>query len=428
MTGKKQIEIEIGSNLFNKVFLPYLTEQRPLQLFFGGSSSGKSRFLAQRTIVDMLNGKRNYLCVRNTANTLRTSVLMEVEKVISEWGLFNYFNTNKSSGIIECINGTSAVFRGLDDVERIKSITPKHGSLTDIWIEEATETAYYDFKHLTKRLRGLSDVPKRVTMSFNPILKTHWIYENFFGKWQDNDKKYVDDNILIMKTTYKDNAFLTQQDIKGIESEQDSYFYEVYTLGNWGILCDAIFNNWEEKSLSDKEYMFDQFDHGLDFGYSNDPTAYVKTYFHRATKTLYVCKEYANKEVTNSQIAKDIKLDVGGDTVVCDSAEPKSITELNTFGLAAIGASKGAGSILHGIQWLKGLKIVISPDCQNTINNFKQYHWLKDKQGNVLNKPVDRFNDFIDAIRYANEHHMLVQGNDDILTGDNSVSAQIDWI
>jgi phage terminase large subunit len=125
-------------------------------------------------------------------------------------------------------------------------------------------------------------------------------------------------------------------------------------------------------------------------------------------------------------IANDIKPFVGDDIVVCDSAEPKSIDELCTYGLSAVGARKGKDSILHGIQWLKKYSIFIDKSCQNTINNFKQYHWIKDRNGNVLNKPVDRFNDFIDALRYANEEHMI-QFDDDIIEACNSQAAEADW-
>jgi len=375
-----------------------------------------------------MGGQRNYLVIRNTAGTIMGSIWLEIEKVIKEWGVESFFSysRDKSNLMIKCHSGSVALFRGLDDVEKIKSITVPNGVLTDLLIEEATEIIESDFRQLKKRLRGLSDVVKRITFLFNPILKTHWICENYFTTWNDSDNLLDTDDLLILKTTYKDNQFLTDQDIKLLEDETDSYFYEVYTLGNWGVLGDMIFDNWEIADLKDKAYMFDTFNHGLDFGYSNDPTAYVKSYLHKASKTLYIWKEYANKGITNEVIADDIKPLVKDDTVVCDSAEPKSIDELCTYGLNAIGARKGPDSIMHGIQWLRRLRIVIDKSCQNTINNFKQYHWIKDRHGNVLNKPVDRFNDFIDATRYANEDNMI-QYDDDIIEAGASEAAGADW-
>lgn len=426
--SKKKYKVSLNADLFNSVYLPYLHDDRFIQIFFGGSSSGKSKFLAQRVVVDLMGGQRNYLVIRNTAGTILGSIWTEIEKVIKEWGVGDFFtySRDRANLAIKCGSGAVALFRGLDDVEKIKSITVPNGVLTDILIEEATETIETDFNQLRKRLRGLSEVSKRITMAFNPIMRTHWICERFFQTWNDSDSLLDEPSLLILKTTYKDNRFLTSQDIEQLESEADSYFYEVYTLGNWGILGDLIFDNWEVADLTDKFFMFDIFNHGLDFGYSNDPTAYVKSYFHKASKTLYIWKEYANKGVTNEKIATDVKPMVGDDILVCDSAEPKSIDELCTYNLNAVGARKGKDSVMHGIQWLRKLRIVIHKSCQNTINNFKQYHWLKDRQGIVLNKPVDRFNDFIDATRYGNEEHMI-QFDDDIIEAGESVAAGADW-
>lgn len=126
---------------------------------------------------------------------------------------------------------------GLDDVQKIKSITPKKGVITDIWIEEATECDENDIKELTKRLRGITKgIKKRITLTFNPILRSHWIFKKYFGNFGDDDKEYRDENLLIQKTTYKDNRFLEQDDIDDLEDETDEYFYQVYTLGNWGVL------------------------------------------------------------------------------------------------------------------------------------------------------------------------------------------------
>lgn len=426
--SNKIIQVGLKAKLFNKVYKPYLNAQQPTQIYFGGSSSGKSKFLAQRCIIDLMNGQRNYLCTRNTGNTLPVSVAIELEKVIDEWGVNGLFTIRRAKDDLRftCINGSVALLKGLDNVEKLKSITVPKGAITDVWIEEATETIREDYKQLTKRLRGISEVPKRTTFSFNPILKTHWIYEDFFSAWNDDDTLYETDDLLILKTTYKDNGFLTDQDKRTLENETDSYFYDVYTLGNWGVLGDMVFDNWRADDLAGTAHIFDQFDHGLDFGYSNDPTAYVKVYYHRATKTIYVYREYANKGVTNEQIANDIKPLLGVDTVICDSAEPKSIAELNSYGISAAGAKKGKDSVLHGIQWLRKNTIVVDKSCQNMINNFKQYHWLKDRSGNVLNKPVDRWNDFIDALRYSLEHHM-VDFDDDIIETAELESARADW-
>ena len=149
------------------------------QIYFGGSSSGKSFAIAQRAVVDVLNG-RNYLVVRKTGASITKTVFNEIREKIYQLKLHKFFKINISAFTITCtLNDAQFMFSGLDDVEKVKSIKPRKGVITDIWVEEATEISENDYRQLTKRLRGLSNFPKRIIMSFNPILKTHWIYKEF---------------------------------------------------------------------------------------------------------------------------------------------------------------------------------------------------------------------------------------------------------
>ncbi len=389
----------------NDKYKAYLDADNWLQIFFGGSSSGKSVFLAQRTVRDILRGGRNYLIIRNISNTLRDSVFNEIRKVITEWEVKDQFTIRITDMLITCKNGYQIIFKGLDDVEKLKSITPEKGVITDVWIEEATETKETDVKQLLKRLRGGDEgLTKRITLSFNPINKTHWIYKSYFTEYIEGQVLNTE-ALLIVHSTYKDNRFLTKQDIQFLENEQDEYFYNVYTLGKWGVLGNIIFKNWIMKDIkADPVFQtFDAFRHGLDFGYSNDPTAYNKLFYHRATKTLYITDEIHKRGITNDLIAEEIKPYCGKDIVTCDSAEPKSIDELRKYGINARGALKGKDSINFGIQWLQQQRIIIDITCQETKNNFEQYHWQKNKDGEVLNVPADKDNDHIDDIRYAME-------------------------
>lgn len=223
------INLEINPGVFNPIYLKHqLNNNNRYQIYFGGSSSGKSFSLAQRTVLDVFKGNRNYLIVRNVQSTLKRSCLNEITKAISNFKLNEYFQVNKTDMIITCkLNNKQILFCGLDDVEKVKSITPIDGVITDIWVEEATETDYKAVKQLDKRLRGKSKVVKRLTLSFNPILKDHWLYTEYFDIWED-DKQYVEkDNVSILKTTYKDNKFLAEDDIKALENESDKYYYEV---------------------------------------------------------------------------------------------------------------------------------------------------------------------------------------------------------
>ena len=387
----------------NKIYLPYLEKQTRIQIFFGGSSSGKSVFLAQRTILDVLKG-RNYLVVRKVARTIRQSIFNELCKVINDMDLNKQFTINKTDMAITAKNGYQILSCGLDDVQKLKSITPAKGVITDILVEEATEIEYSDYKEISKRLRGKSDFKgiKRITFAFNPILQTSWLYTEFFGKWNDSMTRYEDENVSILKTTYKDNAFLEQDDIERLENETDEYYYNVYTLGNWGVLGSVIFKNWKVEDCSEIKKIADNYKNGLDFGFASDPAALVRTHYDKKHKTIYILDELYQRGLTNDILAEDIKPIVNYDYVVCDSSEPKSIKELKNYGINAVGAKKGKDSVAHGIQWLQQQTIIIDKSCQNFKNEIQQYQW-KEVQGQAVPIPIDKNNHLIDALRYAYE-------------------------
>jgi phage terminase large subunit len=361
-----------------------------------------------------MNGGRNYLILRAIAKTIRHSVFKEIDKLIKNWNLTGLFNVNKSEMVITCSNGYQAIFAGLDDVEKLKSITPEKGVITDVWVEEATETRHDDIKQLNKRMRGVdaySDdpgLPKRLTMSFNPIVKSHWIYTEYFSGigWTDDQQVYKGDDLLILKTWYIHNRFLTNQDIADLENEEDEYFYKVYTLGDWGVLGDVIFTNWEVADLSEQTQLFDNLRDGQDFGYASDPAAYIKSHYDKKHQVIYVIDELYQTGLDNEALAENIKPMVGYRPLFCDSAEPKSIDELKKYGINANSGLKGPDSVRHGIQWLQKHKIVVHRSCVNFIHELEQYHWKKDKYGESLPVPVDKHNHGIDALRYAYSYDM----------------------
>ncbi|HBF8537054.1 TPA: PBSX family phage terminase large subunit [Clostridioides difficile] len=407
-----EINLEISPDIFNPIYLKHqLNNNNRYQIYFGGSSSGKSFSLAQRTVLDVFKGNRNYLIVRNVQSTLKRSCLNEITKAISNFKLNEYFQVNKTDMIITCkLNNKQILFCGLDDVEKVKSITPIDGVITDIWVEEATETDYKAVKQLDKRLRGKSKVVKRLTLSFNPILKDHWLYTEYFDIWED-DKQYVEkDNVSILKTTYKDNKFLAEDDIKALENESDKYYYEVYTLGNWGVLGAVIFKNWRVEDFSDIESTFDNFRHGIDWGFADDPFAYVKSHYDRMRRKLYICDEIEAVGLLNREAAPLVSKKANRDLVICDNASPKDIAEFSDLRINAVSARKGAGSIEYGIKFLQGLEIIIHPRCQNFKNEINKYKYKEDKNGNILPIAVDKDNHLIDALRYSLENDMEYGG------------------
>lgn len=408
----------IDEGVYNPVYIPHLDNMARTQIFYGGSSSGKSVFLAQRCIEDLLRSGRNYLICRQVARTMRTSVFAQVCRVINEWGVGGLFSINKSDYTITCTNGYQAVFVGLDDPEKIKSIVPAIGAWTDIWVEEATETERAAVKQLYKRQRGGSSAtPKRMTLSFNPILQNHWIFQEYFNPlgWRDEQTEYTSAELSILKTWYVHNRFLTAEDIRDLENEQDAYYRNVYTLGNWGVLGNVIFTNWRVEDLSGMRDQFTNRRQGLDFGFSSDPAAMAVTHYDRMRKTIYIFDELYETGLTNDLLAAEVRNRVGYDHVVCDSAEPKSIAELRKHGVNAGAAKKGKDSVLFGIQWLQQQQIVVDARCINTQNEFRQYKWREDRNGNAIREPVDKNNHIIDALRYGYEDESLDLGGVNVM-------------
>ena len=410
------VNIQISKKIFNEIYIPYLENNIRTQIFFGGSSAGKSVFISQRCVIDLLKNNRNYLVIRNTANTLRTSIFNEIRKVILSFNLVKLFRINRTEMTITCVTGYQILFRGLDDAEKLKSIIPEKGVITDILIEEATETKRDDVKQLYKRLRGRAKVLKRLTMCFNPIIRTHWIFKNYFGNWVEGETEYHDDKLSILKTTYKDNKFLEQDDIDELENEQDPYYREVYTLGNWGILGDLIFTNWKIEDLSGIKNTFGTYYNGLDFGYSNDPTAVGRQAIKG--KKLYILQELIYElGLTNNLIADKLKPAINKEYIRCDN-EPKSIAELRGYGINALPARKGPGSVNFGIQYMRQFEIIIDRQCQNAINEFQLYQWKKNKDGIAINEPVDRNNHFIDQVRYALNDRIFEKKEEKVYTAE----------
>jgi phage terminase large subunit len=396
---------------FNDIYIPHLNNYARTQIFYGGAGSGKSVFLAQRCVYDVLQGGRNYLVCRAVGRYIKKSVWMEVKRVISAWGLEELFIDRIVDGIIECSNGYQIIFTGLDDPEKLKSIVPAKGAITDVWVEEATEISKQVLTNLRKRQRGGDDVPKRLTMSFNPILQSHWIFKEYFMGWASEQTEYNSDDLTILKTWYEHNRFLTTGDVEDLLSETDKYYFEVYTLGNWGVLGNVIFTNWKVQDLSGMQDQFTNRRNGLDFGYSADPAAASCTHYDKMRKRIYIFDELYETGLTNDVLAELLKPMIGKERIVCDSAEPKSIAELRQHGINAVGAKKGKDSVLHGIQWLQQQEIIIDVKCINTQNEFQQYKWKEGRDGIPVSppRPVGTGDHIIDGLRYAYEDDMTAR-------------------
>ena len=399
----------------NEVYRPYLSDTHRYQLFFGGSSSGKSCFLATRAVLDALSG-RNILVVRKVQRTLHASCWNEVLKALRRLKAQRLFRVSRSEMTLTVERtGAQILFAGLDDVEKIKSITPMNGALTDIWIEEATECSRDDFKQLDKRLRGPSPFKKRVTLSFNPTWRDHWIFREFFGGWAEEGRadaggepgvrvtpgrSYCDRRVTILRTTYRDNRFLTEDDRQALEEENSGYYHTVYTLGRWGTRGDAVFTDWGSADLKAEPppeglRVF----YGLDFGFGHDPCACVRCRLDKRNRRIYVTDTFCETGLVVWQLAERLRAFAGRAKVTCDSADPRCIAELRALGVLAVPAKEGPDSLVHGIQWLQGYRIVVDKGCGEMLRELSAYSW---KEGSPP-QPRPGDDHLIDALRYALE-------------------------
>lgn len=386
-----KVDIEI-----NKAYLPYLfSYKNRIEVYYGGAGSGKSIFVAQKLVLKALKSKRKILVIRKVARTQKDSCFAVICEIFKSIKYFDRCRINKTTLDITLPNGSVILFKGMDDSEKIKSIA----NITDIWCEEATELTLDDFSQLNLRLRALNP-NLQIWLSFNPVSKANWCYQYFFVNKAE---------AFILKTTYKDNDFLPQDYKDEIESYKHTNptYYKIYVEGEFCSLDKLVYNNYEildfdvDELIKSKKYITLT---GLDFGFTNDPTALIVSLVNEQEKELYIIDEYGETGLTNPDIANIIKsLGYQKNIIMCDSADPKSIEEIRRQGIPRVKpCKKSPDSVLHGIQQLQQYKIYVLPKCEKTITELQNYAWEKDKQTNeYINKPIDKFNHFLDALRYS---------------------------
>jgi phage terminase large subunit len=344
---------------------------------YGGGGSGKSYAAAQKIVLRCLqNPSERILYARKVGRTLRNSCFTLIRDVIHDMGIPNVL-VNKTEMSFKFTNGAELISSGLDDVEKLKSI---HG-VSSIWIEEATELSRQDFTQLDLRLRGDTPSYKQVLLTYNPVDIDHWL------KTDHHDKP--NDNHLIVKTTFRDNAFIDPDYRMVLESLQDANYKRIYADGDWGVNDEGII--YTHYKVADIPGQSEETFYGLDFGYNN-PTALVRVDMYDGSN--YVSELLYQSHLTNQDLINIIKPIVGRSTVYCDAAEPQRIEELKKAGIRAKGANK---DVALGIDHVKRHPLVISPDSVNLINEIKAYKWREAKDKEPL-----KFKDHLmDAMRYA---------------------------
>ncbi|MBN1058558.1 PBSX family phage terminase large subunit [Clostridium botulinum] len=394
-------QIKIKKEIFNKTYYPYLKQyNKRFEVYYGGAGSGKSVFVTQKLLLKYLSmSNRKCLVVRKVNATLKDSVFALFKSTLSDWKIYDQCKVNKTDLTIELPNGSSFIFKGMDDPEKIKSIA----NIDDIWVEECTEIDEFDFDQLCLRLRSKKP-QNQIIVSFNPVSKDNWVYKRWF---KDG---YNKENTTVLHTTYKDNRFLPKEYIDNLlEMEKNNpVYYRIYALGEFATLDKLIYTNWEAKSFDFMEILKEKPNRttifGTDFGYTNDYTTLICSVIDIADKKIWIYDEHFEKHLTNEDIYKMYEdHNVVGERIVCDSSEPKSIEELRRLGCKrVVGAVKGKDSIMNGIQLIQQYQIIVHTDCVMVQEELRNYTFVKDRQTNLyINKAIDKYNHGLDAFRYS---------------------------
>lgn len=403
---KINISIKHPSRVFNKHIFDKLNDYSTFtEVHYGGASSGKSHGVIQKVVYKACQNwkhPRKILFLRKVGATVYDSIFEDVKQCLETWGLLDSCKVNNSAYRIELPNGAQFIFKGLDNPEKIKSIK----GVSDVVMEEASEFTLDDYTQLTLRLRDKKHKYKQIYLMFNPVSKVNWTYNAFFIKKPKNT--------VVYHTSYKDNRFLDKVTIENIEelANRNEAYYKIYALGEFATLDKLIFPKYEKRIINKDNISNLKSYFGLDYGFINDPSAFMHVKIDEQNKVLYIVEEYVRKNLTNDKIANAI-IDLGysKEEIKADSAERKSNQELRNLGIRRLAdAQKGPGSVMQGIQYIMQYDIVVDERCVKTIEELENYTWKKDKKTNeYINEPVDSYNHCIDAIRYAIQDNIYRQ-------------------
>ncbi len=381
----------------------------------GSRGSKKSKTIAINKIYRIMKYPwANLLVIRRFSNTLKQSCYTDLKWAINKLQVKHLFKFNESMPEITYIpTGQKILFRGLDDPLKITSITVDTGVLSWAWFEEAFEIEdQHKFETVVESIRGSfddKDFFKQVTVSFNPWSEQHWLKAYFF------DEKTQAFDTFAVTTTYKCNEWLDKQDRDRYESlyTKNPRRARIVCDGEWGVADGLVYENFmvnefDISELRGRPSFKSAF--GLDFGYTQDPTAFCCSLVDIENSIIYVFDEYYEQGMSNKKIAQMIESKgYSKERIIADSAEPKSIDEIKSNGIRRItGARKGKDSINNGIQFIQGFKVVVHPTCVNFIKEINNYIYDTDrKTGKRLNKPIDDFNHLMDAWRYSMEQFVV---------------------
>jgi len=344
----------------------------------GGTRSSKTISLLQLIIIKAFKnpGKVFSIC-RKTLPALKGTAMRDFFDLLKDLNLYDVKYHNKSEHTYK-LNENIIEFVAVDEPQKIRGRKRNY-----LFMNEANEFTFEDFQQLALR------TTEQIFIDFNPSDEFHWLY----------DKIITRDDCTFIKSTYLDNPFLEPETIKEIERlKVDDNYWRVYGLGEKGVSMSTIFRNTNLINKIPDNVKF--VGYGLDWGFSNDPTALIEVYSD--DENIYLNELIYERGLTNQDIGnkmKELKIERHNE-IIADSSEPKSIEEIYRMHFNIKPAKKGADSVRLGIDIMRRYKINITKNSINTIKEFRNYKWKQDKNGQTLPVPVDAFNHSVDAVRY----------------------------
>ena len=369
------MQIDLKTNV---VFKHLVETEKKIIVNQGGTRSGKTYNILLFIIFYycLRNNKKVITICRKTFPALRATVLRDFITILKKYELYREENHNKSSSEYSLF-GNLIEFISLDQPVKVRG---RKRNL--LFINEANELYFEDWQQLLFR------TSEKIILDYNPSEEYHWIYDNIIPR----------EDTSFLKTNYLDNPFLEKTLVDEIERLKytDEQYWQIYGLGEKGVSKATIFNYVEYNIIpNDAEFVA----LGMDFGFTNDPTAMVKVY--KKDTDLYIEEMLYRTMMTTNDIHKFLKNNIINQVIYADSSEPRIIEELRRMGWSIRPSLKGRDSVNAGIDLLKRFKIHIHKDSANAIQEFRNYKWKEDRSGKLTNTPEDNNNHLCDAVRYA---------------------------
>ncbi len=374
----------------------------------GGRGSLKSSFVSVEIITGIMKDPNaNCLALRKVGQNLKDSVYEQLEWAIKVLGVENYWQSKLSPlELVYIPTGQRIIFRGADKPKKIKSTKFRQGYCKYIWYEEVDEFAGMEEIRTINQSLMRGGESFCVFYSYNPPKsQRNWVNKEVLEK--KSDKLVHHSTYLQAPEQWLGKQFISEAEhLKKTKPQAYDHEYMGDVTGTGG----EVFTNLTIREISEEEIKrFDRIARGLDWGYASDPFHYTVNHYDKTRRTLYIFHEIQLVSLSNRKAAEMIKQENKSNSlIVCDSAEPKSISEVSEYGLRVIGARKGPDSVEYGIKWLQDLEhIIIDPvRCPNTAREFNAYELESDGNDGFKAKFPDKDNHSIDAVRYSREMDM----------------------